>query len=93
MRLTLIVVVMRYVCYNYDVNKLIELFYNAGIIDVNMEMVNHGGHVGIIFYGRKSIYLESCENYSDLDRAPFRELVGAIKRKIIKRVKSILKRT
>lgn len=72
--------------FNYDINQVIKLFYDAGIIDLNMEMVNHDGHIGIIFYGRKSMYLESRENFTDLDRAPFRQLMGAIARKVRRRI-------
>ena len=41
--------------YNYDLNEVLASFYNAGILDPNMKLTNHNGHVGSILYGRKHI--------------------------------------
>lgn len=76
--------------YSYDMNRLVKLFYDAGITDLNMEMTDHDGHIGIILFGRKGLFMDIQR--SDLYKASFYELLMAIRRKVLRKIKRIIRK-
>lgn len=72
--------------HNYPMNDVLRVFVDTSISDLILEPINHTGHVGFMIYGRKAHQVSAAKAYSDLDRVPIAKLVGAITRKIGRRL-------